>query len=79
MSVFFIAFWLNPPFNIILRRQAFLTIGGVGGEGGGGRHWQQNWREQTKARGFALFLHIFRRRSTSYSDIPSMTFKFKLM
>ena len=29
----------------MLRRRAFLSIGAVGGEGGGGRHW----REQTEA------------------------------
>ena len=42
---FCIACRLNLPFNIILRRRAFLTIGAVRGEGGGGRYW----RKQTEA------------------------------
>ena len=44
--LFCIAFQLNPPYTIILRRCAFLSIGAVGGESGGGHHW----REQTEAR-----------------------------
>jgi hypothetical protein len=34
----YIAFRLNPPYKITLRRHTFLSIGAVSGGGGSGRH-----------------------------------------
>jgi hypothetical protein len=48
--LFCFAFWLNPPFNIILRRPTFLSIGAVGVGWGSGRHW----RKQTEAHEFHI-------------------------